>query len=76
VTVPVKLCKAPNSMRKLHQDCHFGNGSVRSLKDLASISGHSTVFALSQDDKSRFTMGLPAANKQAPILMHLEYKLT
>jgi hypothetical protein len=76
VTVPVKLCKAQNSMRKVHQDSHFGNGSVRYLKDLAGIFGHSTVFALSQDDKARVAMGLPAANKQAPILMHLEYKVT
>lgn len=33
------------------------------------------VFVLSQDDKARIPLGLPAANKQAPILMHLEYKI-
>lgn len=31
---------------------------------------------ISQDDKSRVPMGITAANKQAPILMHLEYKVT
>lgn len=31
---------------------------------------------ISQDDKSRVTIGITAANKQAPLLMHLEYKVT
>lgn len=31
---------------------------------------------ISQDDKSRVPIGLTAANKQAPLLMHLEYKVT
>lgn len=31
---------------------------------------------LSQDDKARVVIGLAAANKQAPILMHVEYKVS
>jgi hypothetical protein len=30
--------------------------------------------SLSQDDKARVPIGLPAARKQAPLLTHLDYK--
>ena len=33
------------------------------------------VCYLSQDDKARVPIGLPAAKKQTPILMHIEYKV-
>ena len=32
------------------------------------------MFLLSQDDKARVPLGTTAANKQAPIMMHLEYR--
>lgn len=31
---------------------------------------------MSQDDKARVAIGITAANKQAPILMYVEYKVT
>ena len=31
---------------------------------------------LSQNDKARVPLGLPAARKQAPLLMHLDYKIS
>ena len=31
---------------------------------------------ISQDDKPRIPIGITAANKQAPLLMHVEYKVT
>jgi hypothetical protein len=37
--------------------------------------GSGPVF-LSQDEKARVPLGLPAANKQIPLFMHLEYKVT
>lgn len=33
------------------------------------------VFFISQDDKARVPIGVTAANKQAPILMHIEYRI-
>nr|XP_047138580.1 uncharacterized protein LOC124814705 [Hydra vulgaris] len=33
-------------------------------------------FFLSQDDKARVPIGLTAANKQAPLLVHMEYRVT
>lgn len=47
----------------------------RSLEHIISTLGSSQVIVISQDDKSRVPIGLAAANKQAPILMHLDYKI-
>ncbi len=33
------------------------------------------VFFLSQDDKCKVPIGLPAAKLQAPMLMHLDYRV-
>ncbi len=37
--------------------------------------GNECVFFLSQDDKARVPLGLTAANKQAPIVVGLEYRI-
>jgi hypothetical protein len=74
-TVPVKLMKSANDLRHHHSDAHFAAATVHYLKDLAVTMGDKCVFFLSQDDKARVPLGLPAANKQSPILMHLEYRV-
>lgn len=74
-TVPVKLIRAYNTQRKPHVDSHFAAATVRFLKDLAVTFGNDAVFCLSQDDKARVPLGLPAAQKQGPILMKLDYKV-
>ncbi len=33
------------------------------------------VFFLSQDDKARVPLGLPAVHKQAAVLMHVQYRI-
>ena len=38
--------------------------------------GPKEVCFISQDDKARVPIGLTAANKQAPLLMHVEYRVT
>lgn len=48
---------------------------MRALESLASVCGPDQVFFLSQDDKARVPLGITAANKQAPILMHLDYQV-
>lgn len=40
------------------------------------ISGPKQVFHLSQDDKARVPLGIPVLKKQAPILMHMEYRIS
>jgi hypothetical protein len=46
------------------------------LEELASILGPNEVTFHSQDDKARVPIGLTAANKQSPMVMHMEYKVT
>ncbi|CAF4223568.1 unnamed protein product, partial [Rotaria sordida] len=72
-TVPVKLVRAQNTGRCPHEDSHFAAATVEYLKDLAILFGSKSVFVMSQDDKARVLLGIPAAKQQAPILMHLEY---
>ncbi|CAF5063316.1 unnamed protein product, partial [Rotaria sp. Silwood1] len=57
------------------EDSHFAAATVEYLKDLAILFGSKSVFVISQDDKARVPLGLPAAKQQAPILMHLEYRM-
>ena len=61
--------------RKPHKYSHFAAATIRHLKDLATLLGGQKVFVLSQDDKARVPLGLAAANKQAPILMCLQYRI-
>lgn len=72
-TVPVRLLRAQNSFHRDHADRYFAAATIDYLKDISVIMGQQCVFFLSQDDKARVPLGLPAANKQAPILMHLDY---
>ncbi|CAF3717102.1 unnamed protein product [Rotaria sp. Silwood1] len=75
-TVPVRLIKSSNDQHKKHDDQYFATNTINHLKTLAGSFGNDAVFFLSQDDKARVPIGLPAARKQAPLLMHLDYKVT
>lgn len=89
-TVPVRLRKAQNDEHSKHEgidflrlfivslaipDGHFATATIRYIKDLAGIFGNDVVFFLSQDDKCKVPIGLPAAKIQAPMLMHLDYRV-
>ena len=74
-TVPVRLCRAQNDERKVHPDGKFCTNTIRSLESIASFLGPTQVGFISQDDKAHIPLGLTAANKQAPILMHMDYKV-
>jgi hypothetical protein len=76
VTAPVKLVKAQNDSHKDHIDGKFCSANIGMLEELASVLGPQQVCFLSQDDKARVALGLPAANKQSPILMHMQYRIT
>ncbi|KAJ8867517.1 hypothetical protein PR048_031319 [Dryococelus australis] len=76
VTVPVKLSRPEADHHKAHQDQYFCVASIRSLETVASVLGPHSVNFLSQDDKARVPIGLIAANKQAPLVMHFEYKVS
>lgn len=73
--VPVKLIRSQTDQHKQHIDTSFATASLRYLECLASLLGPQEVFFLSQDDKARVPIGIVAANKQAPLLMHMEYRV-
>lgn len=75
ITVPVELCKPDSTLHTKHQDGPFCTATIRNLEPLASILGPEQVFFLSIDDKARVPLGITAANAQAPILMHLDYRV-
>ena len=74
-TVPVKLIRAQTDHHKNHLDSKFAETSIHYLENIASILGPDQVFFISQDDKARVPIGVTAANKQAPLLMHMEYRI-
>ncbi|CAF4032014.1 unnamed protein product [Rotaria sordida] len=75
-TAPVRLRRAQNDDHGKHEDGHFATATIRYMKDLASIFGNDCVLYLSQDDKCKVPLGLPAARVQAPMLMHLDYRIS
>ena len=74
-TVPVKLLRPENSLRKKNVDRMFAKSFMDDMHEICKLFGPSTVLFLSNDDKARVPLGLAAASLQAPILMHLEYKV-
>ena len=74
-TVPVKLQRPQNDLRKKHPDGHYAIASIIFTRELANLFGDNHAFFLSQDDKARVLLGLPISKKQTAILMHLEYKV-
>ena len=75
-TVPVKLIRAQNDKHVKHIDGPFCTATIRHLEELASTLGPDEVCFISQDDKCRVPIGLTAANKQSPLLMHVEYRVS
>lgn len=71
----VKLKRAENEEHRQHPDAKFAKATFDSLMTLASTLGPYDVACLSQDDKAKVPLGLPAANKQSTILMNLEYRV-
>ena len=72
-TAPVKLARAQNSEHKGHPATRSAKATLGYLEELAGLPGPEEVSFLSQDDKCKVPIGLTAANKQAPLLMHLDY---
>lgn len=76
ITVPVKLAKAQAESHKSHVDSRFASSTIFHLEQIASLLGPNYVLFISQDDKGKVPIGITAANKQAPLLMHVEYRVS
>ena len=74
-TAPVKLISAKNSKHQNHPCTNFAKATVNALEELAGLLGPREVTFHSQDDKAKVSIGITAASKQAPLLMHMEYKV-
>lgn len=75
ITVPVRLAKAQNDLHSKHADTSFAATTINYLLELASLLGPKQTALISQDDKSRVPLGITAAHKQSPMLMHVEYRI-
>eukprot|EP00794_Sanderia_malayensis_P004092 gene4092-4646_t len=75
-TAPVKLFKSQNSKHAAHVSTKFARSSIKSLEEIATILGPEEVIFHSMDDKAKVPIGITAANKQTPLLMHMEYQIT
>ena len=74
-TVPVKLLRPENSLRKKIIDRMYAKAFFNNMLSISELLGSNVVNFLSNDDKARVTLGLAAASLQAPILMHLDYRV-
>ena len=74
-TVPVKLLRPESSLRKKNPDRMFAASFINDMFEVARQFGPQAALFISNDDKARVPLGLAAASLQAPILMHLEYKV-
>ena len=75
-TAPVKLARCRNDKHSAHQDGKFARASISYLEELSSALGPEEVTFHSQDDKARVPIGITAAQKQSPLLLSMEYKVT
>ncbi|XP_047144174.1 uncharacterized protein LOC124817793 [Hydra vulgaris] len=74
-TVPVKLLRPENSMRKKNDDRMFAKSFIDDMFEVCKLFGPKAVLFISNDDKARVSLGIAAASLQAPLLMHMEYKV-
>lgn len=73
--VPVKLAKPGKDLHHNHEDGYFCAATMHALDELASFLGPGDVAKISIDDKARVPLGIAAATAQAPLLMHMEYRV-
>ena len=74
-TAPVKLLRLENSKHSSHIGAMFASSTIQHLEEVARFLGPEEVIFHSQDDKIKVPIGLTAANKQALLVMHTEYKV-
>lgn len=53
----------------------FVSSTINNLNELASFLGPDSVSIISQDNKCRVRIGITAAKAQAPMVMHVEYRV-
>ena len=74
-TVPVKLIRPQNDLRKKHPDRMFAAETSTSLDQLAAVLGPEACVYSAQDDKSSVFIGKTAAKVQGPLLMNMRVRV-
>lgn len=74
-TLPVKLIRPQNDLRKKHPDRIFAAETSKATDAIAAYLGPAAVIYESQDDKSSVPIGRTAAKKQAPLLMSMRVRV-
>jgi len=74
-TVPVKLLRPENSLRKENADRMYAKSLQNDMQSVDALFGPDVILYLSNDDKARINLGVTAANKQSSILMNMNYKV-
>ncbi|GFN74241.1 hypothetical protein PoB_000074700 [Plakobranchus ocellatus] len=64
-----------NSKRSSHPDKNSCFQTHKMVQDMIKLYGIESSTFLSVDDKWRVSIGLIEAPKQAPLMMHVEYKV-
>ena len=75
VTVPVRLVRPQNNLRKGHPDRIFAAETFKGVDQISEFIGPQAVLYGSQDDKSSVPLGVIAAKKQSSILMSLRCRV-
>ena len=74
-TLPVKLVRPQNDLRKKHPDRMFGSETSHACDSIASFIGPQACIYLSQDDKSSVFIGKTAAKVQSCLLMNMRVRV-
>ena len=73
--MPVKFRQAQNNLKNRHEDANFCLATKNYLKDIASLFCAENIFVMSVDDKAKVPIGVTAAPKQSPLVIHVNYDI-
>ena len=74
-TIPVKLTRPQNDLRKKHPDRMFAAETSFGCDKIAQFLGPKSCLYLSQDDKAAVAIGKTAAKVQQPLLMNMRVRV-
>lgn len=74
-TLPVKLVRPQNDLRKKHPDRMFAAETSKAVDSIAKFFGSEACLYISQDDKASVPIGKTAAKIQSPLLMSMRARV-
>ena len=74
-SLPVKLVRPQNDLRKKHPDRIFAAETSKAVDDIMKFLGPEACIYLSQDDKASVPIGKTAAKIPSPLLMSMRARV-